>query len=145
CTINSNFQASHCFYFKNDERFGLQIEDLPQDAYYIVTTTIPHAINNFSISLQDKKYIYALCGKDYESDTLPKSLQMLPDEQLNNISYKPVYLLLTDIEVAENVETAEISNDEWLSMFHDLSYTNQELLIGQDTVNGYKIKIYQLR
>lgn len=145
CSISSNALASHCFFFTADERFGQQIEDLEPDAYYIITTTIPHALNNFSVSLQDKKYIYALCGKDYISDNLPYSLQTLPTDVKKSAFYQPVYLLLTDIDVSEHVKTDEITNEKWLSMFSDLSYTNKEMLIGQDTINGYKILIYQLR
>ena len=133
--------ASHCFFFTNDEHFGKQIEELNPDAYYIITTSIPHAINNFSVSLQDKANVYAICEKDYKRNELPQSLQTLP----NDDSVKPVYLLLTDTEISQDEKVNEAEKEKWMSMFSKLPYVKDNTFIGQDTVNGYKILIYQLR
>ena len=141
CTICSNTLTSHCFLYTENPQSGKSISDLPDDGYYIVTATLPHAINNFAIELKDKQYAYFLEEKDFTSKGFSETLQQLPNES----SDRPVYLLFTDIEISSDAEGSQKVKDEWLLHFSSLPYATKFEMVGQDVVNGYSILIYQLR
>lgn len=142
CTICSNILATHTFLYTANPQFGKSISDLPDNGYYIVTATIPHAINNFAVELQNKRYCYFIEENNFAPMTLPIFLQTLPD---NDDKLMPVYLLFTDMDVTANNNEDQKIKEEWISSFTSLPYITEFELIGQDVVNGYSILIYQLR
>lgn len=140
CMIGSNLWATHTFFYTNNPQYGLSISDLPNEGYYIVTATIPHAINNFAVELQNKKNCYFVEENNFILTDLPDSLQKLPSE-----SSVPVYLLFTDMDVSGNIEKDQLLKNTWLKQFSTLSYVTKFEQIGQDVVNGYSVLIYQLK
>lgn len=140
CMIGSNLWATHTFFYTQNPQYGLSISDLPNEGYYIVTATIPHAINNFAVELQNKKYCYFVEENNFILTDLPDSLQKLPSE-----SSIPVYLLFTDMDVSGNIEKDQLLKNTWLKQFSTLSYVTKFEQIGQDVVNGYSVLIYQLK
>ncbi len=140
CVICSNLLATHTFFYTSNPQYGLSLSDLPNDGCYIVTVPIPHAINNFAVELQNKKYSYFIEENNFTLTDLPDSLLNLPSE-----SSTPVYLLFTDMDVSGNAEKDQSLKDTWLRQFIVLPYVTRLEVIGQDVVNGYSVLIYQLQ
>ena len=140
CSLNSNLFISHTFLYTGFKTEGTKIVDLPANASYILCVSKDYHLSNFSISLQNKQYIYAINNQVSKNSPLPASLNTLEEAEQN-----PIYLLFSVYD-NDNIQRIDCkSTEEWFQDIKAIPYVEKFVYEGIDITNGYPVEIYRLK